>query len=57
MLDSGCGCPTIGTYGSSCDCQCNGQFYDGVPQPLSPENELLCPIYDQMTEECDYCPY
>lgn len=54
-FEAGCGCPTVGTYGSSCDCQCLvGPLWTAInPLPEDPP----CPLWDQVEETCEYCPH
>ena len=57
VVFSGCGCPTINSYGNSCDCLCQGDsyFYTGIPQ-IEFSEDLPCLWYDGLAGDCVYCP-
>jgi hypothetical protein len=57
VLFSGCGCPTVGSYGNSCDCVCDGDptLYTGVPQ-IENGGDLPCKWDDGLEQDCTYCP-
>ena len=54
VLYDGCGCPSIGTYGNSCDCWCDGNPYVTTGIAVKANVDPQCHFWTGT--ECDYCP-